>query len=90
MENIHLEWMNYSQLPDIAKMAVNVCPYFDEEGKGNVGDILFKLETISNQQARKLCMEKTPDLMEEFSTFEDYHATYRSGDNTDHGDSKYP
>lgn len=88
MENDQsVEWFRYSQLTEIAREAIDVCPYFDEEEEDR---ILFRLTTISIEQAKILCMEKSPDLMEDFSTFDEYHAQYRSHDDTDHGDSKYP
>lgn len=83
------QWVGFNRLPIEAQHALRVYFYMteDEEFQKQMNLRCFKEEWIPLVEAKKLCMDFSPDLKEEHGDFETYHAWYAQGAIPDHGHS---
>ena len=87
--------MTFNELPIECKKALLAYCYMRFQTIEEVAEFykerLFKLETISMEEAKKRCIEQSEDWYED-ETFEAYHQVYVGDGSTipNHGDSIFP
>ena len=85
------EWVSFEELADEGRNGLkSYWLSFLEESefmeKANLCQ--FRLEWVPMEEAKRKCMEETPDLQDSYPSFESYHQQYLKGEEpVDHGDS---